>query len=383
MPEASDGTRTAVFLSGEPRSVGHVYRVEHAVAALRAHGWQADWMPLDEEPDLDRVARADVVTVFRTAWSPALAAVRDRCRQHDIPLVFDIDDLIFDPAVAAAGGIALLDGATQADLAFWQTRIGGYRAALAAADVATLTTEPLAAAAGAICPRTHVLPNALGPAMANAAAQARGAAKPSGADGRPRILFASGTPTHHRDFAVAGAAIARLFARRPEPLLVVLGHLDVARHPALDPFRDRVECRPRVPFEALFAEVARADVNVCPLELGNPFCEAKSSVRWLAAAAVGVPSVVSPTGPLQDAVRDGATGLVAADVEGWEQALDRLVGDQEVRHRLGRAAQRDALDRFGFEAWSPTVDAVYRDVLAAGTARRRAGAWADVPVSER
>jgi glycosyltransferase involved in cell wall biosynthesis len=357
--------RTALFLSGEPRSVGHVYRVEHAVAALQAHGWQADWMPLDEEPDLDRVARADVVTVFRAAWSPALAAVRERCRKAGIPLAYDIDDLLFDPEVAAAGCIALLDDATEAELVFWRNRIEGYRAALEAADAAILSTEPLAAAARGVCPRTFVLPNALGPAMAGAAAAAREAAKPSAADGRPRLLFASGTPTHHRDFAVAGAAIARLFARRPEPLLVVLGHLDVARHPALDPFRDRVECRPRVPFEALFAEVARADVNVCPLELGNPFCEGKSGVRWLVAAAAGVPSVVSPTGPLQDAVRDGATGLVAADIESWERALDRLVGDREFRERLGGAAHRDAMAQFGFEGWSRVAAAVYAGLASA------------------
>jgi glycosyltransferase involved in cell wall biosynthesis len=357
--------RTAVFLSGEPRSVGHVYRVEHAVAALRAHGWQADWMPLDEGPDLDRVARADVVTVFRAAWSPTLAAVRERCRQAGIPLAYDIDDLVFDPELAAAGCIALLDDATEAELVFWRNRIEGYRAALAAADAAILSTEPLAAAARGVCPRTFVLPNALGPAMAGAAAAAREAAKPSEADGRPRLLFASGTPTHHRDFAVAAEAIARLFHRRPEPLLVILGSLDVARHAALEPFRDRVERRPRVPFESLFTEVARADVNLCPLELGNPFCEAKSSVRWLAAAAVGVPSVVSPTGPLLDAVRDGATGLVAADVESWERALDGLVGDREFRERLGGAAHRDAMAQFGFERWSRGAAAVYAGLASA------------------
>jgi glycosyltransferase involved in cell wall biosynthesis len=362
--------RSALFLSGEPRSVGHVYRVEHTVAALRAHGWQADWAPLDGLLDPDRVARADVVTVFRAVWNPALAAVRDRCRRIGVPLVYDIDDLIFDSEVAAAGRIALLDGASEADLIFWKTRIEGYRAALAAADAAVLTTQPLAAAAAHVCPRTFVLPNALGPAMAEAAATAREAAKPSEADGRPRLLFASGTPTHHRDFAVAAEAVARLFRRRPDPMLIVLGPLDLGCHPVLAPFRDRVDCRPRVPFEGLFAEVARADINLCPLELGNPFCESKSNVRWLTAAAVGVPSVVSPTGPLHDAVCDGQTGLVAADVEDWERGLDSLASDPGLRQRLGEAARSAALERFGFETWSRTADNLYAGI-AAGHGRPR------------
>jgi glycosyltransferase involved in cell wall biosynthesis len=134
-----------------------------------------------------------------------------------------------------------------------------------------------------------------------------------------------------------------------------------------------------VPFEALLAEIARTDINLCPLELGNPFCECKSSVRWLTAAAVGVPSVVSPTGPLQDAVHDGATGLVAADVEGWERALDKLCGDREYRGRLGQAAHRDAVCRFGFDRWSQAADVLYAGLAAA----RRAGERRGNPVGER
>jgi glycosyltransferase involved in cell wall biosynthesis len=80
---------------------------------------------------------------------------------------------------------------------------------------------------------------------------------------------------------------------------------------------------------------------------------------------VGVPSVVSPTGPLLDAVRDGATGLVAADVESWERALDGLVGDREFRERLGGAAHRYAMAQFGFEGWSRGAAAVYAGLASA------------------
>ena len=41
-----DHHRVALFLSGAASSVGHVYRVEHQVAALAEHGWQAYWLLL-------------------------------------------------------------------------------------------------------------------------------------------------------------------------------------------------------------------------------------------------------------------------------------------------------------------------------------------------
>jgi glycosyltransferase involved in cell wall biosynthesis len=361
------GGRTALFLSASPTSVGHVYRVEHAVAALETHGWHAAWRSMDDPEAMASIEQADLVTVFRAPWGAPMAAVHGRCGELGIPLVFDIDDLLFDPEVIEAGCLALLDGTPEHTRQHWRETSLAFQQAVSTADAAVLTTSPLAAAARRLCPQALVLPNALSREMEVAAAAALSRPKPSAADGRPRLMFASGTPTHHRDFAVAAEATARLFSRLPEPLLVVVGHLDVGLYPALEPFRERIELRPRVPLEELFGELARGDVNLCPLELGNPFCESKSAVRWLAAAAVAVPSVGSPTGPLRDAIRDGETGILAADVSDWERALEQLVADDpDSRVRLGLAARGDALARFGFDPWSRLTADIYEGILERG-----------------
>jgi glycosyltransferase involved in cell wall biosynthesis len=353
----------AVFLSAAPRSIGHVYRVEHPAAALGEAGWQTAVLPLDDPAAAHGAAKADLVVVFRGQWGEPLARIRSACTAAGIPLVYDIDDLLFDPQVTAAGWVAFLDTLPPEDRARWIAAAADYRRALALADAALLTTPALATAAAEVCRSTHVLPNALDPRMEAAAAAARSIPKASAADGRPRLVFASGTPTHHRDFAVAAEAIAHVFDRRPEPVLVILGHLDPTIYPALAPYADRIEVRPPVPLLDLFAELARCDLNLCPLELGSPFNEAKSGVRWLAAAAVGLPSIVSPTEPLLDAVLDGVTGLVAADVSAWEAALDALLDDPARTTALGAAARIDALARFGFDAWSARTVETFASIL--------------------
>jgi glycosyltransferase involved in cell wall biosynthesis len=138
----------------------------------------------------------------------------------------------------------------------------------------------------------------------------------------------------------------------------------------LEPFRERIELRPRVPLAQLFGELVRGDINLCPLELGNPFCESKSAVRWLAAAAVAVPSVASPTAPLREAIRDGETGILATDLPDWERALEQLVADPACRVRLGHAAREDALARFGFGPWSREAADLYAGISACGRLRR-------------
>jgi glycosyltransferase involved in cell wall biosynthesis len=355
-------SRSVLFLSAAPRSIGHVYRVKHAAAAITEAGWQTEILPLDAAMAASQAHAADMVVVFRGRWSKPFAAIRGTCADRGIPLVYDVDDLLFDPAVTAAGCIAFLDGLPPVERDRWIAEAADYRRAIEESDAAVLTTPSLAAAARPLCGRCFVLPNALDRGMETAAAAALARPKRSAADGRRRLVFASGTPTHHRDFAVAARATARIMACRPEVVLVIIGHLDPTIFPDLAPFSDRIERQPPVPLDRLFEELVACDVNLCPLELGNPFCEAKSAVRWLAAAAVGVPSVVSPTAPLQAVVIDGVTGLIATDATAWEMAIGRLLDEPALTASLGEASRIDALARFGFDAWAPQAVQIYASI---------------------
>lgn len=360
--------RSALFLTGAPASIGHVYRVEHCVAALTELGWRAEWLPADDPTAASAAAEADLVVVFRAAWSEGLAVVRARCRERGLPLVYDVDDLIFEPALMADGSIAVLSSMPEYDRKRFVAASAGHREMLEQCDAAILSTQPLAEAASRSCRHCFVLPNALDLRMEAAAAAAASAPKNSAIDGLPRLCFASGTPSHDRDFAVAAEGIARLFARRPEPRLVVIGELDPGIYENLRPFLDRVEKRPRVPLLDLFAAVAGCDINLAPLELGNDFCEAKSPVRCILAAAVGVPTVASPTGPLRDAIAPGQTGFLAGDADEWATRLECLLNDSTLRTRMGRAARERALAQFGWVAYRDRVRQVFGQIISRGIA---------------
>jgi hypothetical protein len=83
------------------------------------------------------------------------------------------------------------------------------------------------------------------------------------------------------------------------------------------------------------------------LQVGNPFCDAKSELEYIEAALVDVPTVASPTGPYLRAIRNGETGFLASNPEDWYTALLQLVDDPDLRLRVGRAAQRDVLWNYG------------------------------------
>ncbi len=357
---------SVLFLSGAPASVGHVYRVQRAVAALTESGWRARWQPLDPAalPDLpDGADQPRMVVLFRVRWSPALACFRSTCLQRGIRLVFDIDDLVFSPALMQAGHFAYLERLPHAVQQRWHDHAALYAKALQMCDAAVLTTAPLAAAAAALCPRAVVLENGLGPDTLAEADRVPARAVAGGE--RLRFGFASGTPTHQRDFATIVEPLVRLFDRRPEAVLTVLGELDLEPFPQLLPHAHRIERRPRVPFDGLLDEVARFDVNLAPLEVGNPFCESKSAVRCLTAAALRIPTLGAATHPLAQAIVPFETGLLARDAADWDAGLDRLCVDHELRRRLGTNARFHVAASAGWEIYRDRAARTFAGLLRA------------------
>ncbi len=165
-----------------------------------------------------------------------------------------------------------------------------------------------------------------------------------------RIGYASGTRTHQRDFAEAAVAVARVLAQRPSCRLVLFRAHD-SKEPVvnpgefavLDPFVEQIEWRDLVPLEGLPDELVRFDISLAPLEFGNPFCEAKSELKFFEAALVETCTIASPTGPLRRVVQHGINGLLAGSEDEWYRAIIELVDDPTRRRRLAHAAYLDVL----------------------------------------
>jgi glycosyltransferase involved in cell wall biosynthesis len=85
------------------------------------------------------------------------------------------------------------------------------------------------------------------------------------------------------------------------------------------------------------------------------------------AMAYGRPVVASAVGGLLDLVVDGETGLRVPprDVGALRAALQRLLGDQELRHRLGAAARDRIREHFAWPAVTDATVAAYEEALAA------------------
>src|SRR6185295_7702819 len=115
--------------------------------------------------------------------------------------------------------------------------------------------------------------------------------------------------------------------------LRIYGGVDLSGKLAGPEYAARVELRAAVDWRDLPRHIAQVDVSIAPL-VDNPQRRAKSAVKYLEAALVGVPTVASRLDPYQNEIADGATGLLAATNDEWLDRIVCLKQRAELRWRL-------------------------------------------------
>ncbi|MEO5718001.1 MAG: glycosyltransferase [Chthoniobacterales bacterium] len=353
-----------LFVSANPETRGHLYRVEHHVAASQAGGLQARWCALDAFKEEELVG-ITMVVLFRAPWDARVAELYTACRERGVTVAFDIDDLVFAPEYMREPYFDYLRTLNATQRERWANQVAGWRQSLLAADCAIVSTLPLAAAVEKLGRPTLVWPNGVSLGMLEDAR--RLLARPVSTDGPVRIGYASGSPTHQKDFAQIAAPLASVLADRPGVSLTIVGYLDLAEFPELMAHSARIETRPPVSHHELGTEYARFDINLAPLEAGNPLCEAKSELKYFEAALVQVPTAASATAPYAAAIESGTNGYIARDEAEWRRCLLALIDDPDARRRMGRTAYWHSLVRFRPEAQTLDGLAVVAQLIAATT----------------
>lgn len=335
----------ALFIDGTNGTSSTPYRVFRIADGLREEGWNVrcakgeDLLTLMQEDLRPRFA------IFHRApyWSPFTEFV-EQLRSRGALIVFDIDDLVFDESV-----IPFIDGYRLLPEDAKQGFLNGlraYRNFIINADMCTSTTGFLVDEIAKLGVPTYRVRNAI--SVTNIETFER---IDYTREGRPSpfvVGYYSGTKTHQADFAVAAPALIQFMNENPDVIFRIVGDFDLDDWPELTNWQHihRPGDMPRVvrvglmPHDAMIRDQFSCDVILAPLEVGNPFCEAKSELKFFEASLAQAPVIASATRAFSEACEHGRLADLAVTTEDWLAHLTSIY--QNYRVALSRA--RSAYD---------------------------------------
>ena len=339
------------------------YRVYNMVQALNtsSEGVAATWFLLDEMRELQAtVPILDTLVICRCPYNHQLDALVSQALANGVNVVFDIDDLLFDPDQIPLIAHSLGIEGDEVMWDWWYGHVGRLRAAAQLCERVTVTTPALAAQAETVLGKTvEVVPNFLNEVQLAVSADIYAAkvGREFAIEEPLHLGYFSGTPSHAKDFEVVVEALSRVLDREPRVRVRVAGFLDSAA-PFSRRYGSRVDLQPFREFASLQKLIGSTEVNLVPLE-ASVFADCKSELKYYEAAIVGTVSITSPTTTYRAVIDDGQNGLLAEPPE-WEDKMmgliEDLLGDRSAYLGMARAAHDHAIENYSPERVVPSIE---------------------------
>jgi glycosyltransferase involved in cell wall biosynthesis len=343
-----------------PLGVPAQYRVRHQVEQAQMAGLHAQAVSIYDVPAVYHLKGCDALYLYRTPLSSRTWPLCALARRKGIPIIFDSDDLVWDPEERRYN---YLDDHYSPREVTQLLRVNARtRSLMRMVNAFVFSTPYLAQRAAALFPQpAYVNQNTVSRAM-QTQAEALYAARRPPAD-RCVIGYFCGTPrVHDEDMATVADALCAVLAQQPHVSLRFYGEVRLPERLAAPQYARRVERRPAVAWSDLLYHVAQVDIAIAPL-IDNPQRRAKSAVKYIEAALVGVPTVAARLEPYQEDIAHGATGFLASSTNEWVTCLGQLARSPDLRRALGDAARADVLARHTTEARASNFAAIITDVL--------------------
>jgi glycosyltransferase involved in cell wall biosynthesis len=317
------------------------YRCQHVSEELELNGIHCA-TTVQDNPLLPNYADRFKVFIFhRVLFTPSVAKLIERVKQQGKEIIFETDDLVYDPEF-----LQFMDYFKQMNVfekKLYENGVGGEILKDPCVKVCTTTTTYLAQKLKENNKQVFIVPNKLCIHDLQVAEKIL-EAKKENENKEIKIGYFSGNLSHNKDFATINDALMQLMEKYSQVQLYLAGPLDLENK--LSKFSDRIGQFPYVQRDKHFANVASVDINVAPLEIGNPFCESKSELKFFEAGIVNVPTVAAATAPFVEAIEDGVDGFVANGTQQWFEKLEKLVIDSELRKSIGEKARVKALEKY-------------------------------------
>lgn len=318
----------------------HKYRVHNYKKMLANKNIDA-FTVLEEEFKHFDLSGIDILILCRIdADSDLLDKIR-RYKTSGKPIIFDIDDFVFDPnQILNLRHVAERDDAYRQRLLDMASRL---KSTMLSADYVTVSTHALKKEVERFGLPAIIIPNNIPDEEVARSSELVKLAR-SKKTLHVRVGYFSGTATHEIDFEECSDALYELMNEHNNIQFMIVGHLNATERFKI--FGDRFIQLGLVSHDKMLEYLSTVHINLAPLEWQSRFTQGKSELKVFEAALFGIPSIASPTASYSALIQNGANGFVASNQFEWKARIIQLVKDGKLRELIGRNAKESIAKRF-------------------------------------
>lgn len=310
------------------------YRVDHLREQLLRRGCDSDCVSVREALECNLNAYQAIV-IYRVSDADIVRRLKQKAKKLRKPIWYDIDDFIF-----SYDAIKRLSFLKESEFKNYEAYTEKIRACMNLSDAYIVSTESLKKVTAERFPGKNVLVSRNRASMEMTIASLT-AEKPEKRG--VTIGYFSGTMSHNADFNSIRDVLLSAMKENQEVHLLVVGQMTLP--PQFNDVKDRVETVGFVSWQELPQLIARADINLMPLE-DTIFNECKSENKWMEAALVKVVTIASTNKELARVIHDGEDGYLCETKEEWAEKLNKLLQDPSLRERMAEAAHRRVMKEY-------------------------------------
>jgi len=320
-----------------------LYMSRHYADELNNNGLKCSTTVIDDPFLLKHADNFKVFIFHRTLFTTKIEKFINKIKESKKEIIFDTDDLVFDSRYL--NQMDYLKEMNVLEKKQYQKGVGEEILNDPFVKVCTTTTSYLAEKLKERNKQVFIVPNKLSDSDLKIAEEIN-KIRNSKFEIRNsiRLGYFSGTISHNKDFAVITDVLIEIMDKFPQVALFLVGPLDLES--SLNKFKNRIKQLPYVPRHKHFENIAKVDINLAPLEIGNPFCESKSELKFFEAGILGVPTIAAATQTFIEAIEDGVDGFIANSTRDWIEKLQKLIENKDLRIEMGKKAREKTLDKY-------------------------------------
>ena len=352
------GKKVAAYYSKGPDSSTYRYRVYNVWEILnQSEEWRAIFFYRNETEFLKKIIPEADLFIFsrQSRWDKKIAELNQIAKHSNVPVLFDLDDLVFDKKYAMT--VVNTIGETN-NFDYWIPYFDRIQKTAEMVDGFLVTNDYLGGKIkGSFNKSFQVIRNSLNEEQVAASNVYLKFKKYPGEHKKFTIGYFSGSPSHVNDLAVALPEILEFLNSHNDAVLKVVGLMEFNYEARKYLSRGQIEFLPPVDFRKLQRAMSEVDVNIAPLVI-NDFTNCKSELKFFEAAVVETTTIASPTYTFSRAISDGENGFLAKPGE-WYDKLEYLYENPAENQKIAKKAREYALKHYYGKEFLKEVEEAY------------------------